>query len=165
MSGYLACVIGTILVCSLLTALAPKGKTTDVIVGVCKLACVLAILSPVPFYLASGELKGDLSKKILAFFEKNGIESDGEFIKYYRELRVENTEKALQEELKALYGVQAKVTLEWEAVAESFAGVYKVESIHIERICVYCEGEIDKELKGKMSTYLSKNYCSEVLIE
>ena len=165
LNGYLACVIGTILVCSLLTAIAPKGKTSDVIVGVCKLACVLAILSPIPFFLAGEELEGNLTKKILSFFEGKGIKSDGEFIKYYSELRVKNTEKALQEELKTLYGVQVRVILEWRAEMETFVGVYEVENIRIDRICVFCEEGVSEEVKRDMNGYLSKNYCSEVLIE
>ena len=51
LNDYLLCVIGTVLICSILTAIAPEGKTSAVIKGVARLTCVLAIISPVLNFL------------------------------------------------------------------------------------------------------------------
>ena len=56
-SGYLLTIIGTVLVCSLITAIAPEGKTTASVKGVAKLVCTLAIISPVLRFFKTGSIE------------------------------------------------------------------------------------------------------------
>ena len=52
MSSYLLIIVGSVLLSAILTAVIPSGKTANVIKGVTKAVCLLAILSPVPDILA-----------------------------------------------------------------------------------------------------------------
>ncbi len=161
MNGYLLSVLGTVLLCSLVTALTPEGKTAPVIKAIARLACVLTIISPVLRFFKTGSLEKNEGEN----FAESVITTDGAFIQYYSEARVRKTELALLKELQALCPSTKEVRLEWTLEKESFGGGYTVENIRIERICVALEGEVGWEVKENMSSYLTKNYCSEVLIE
>ncbi len=161
MSEYLLGVIGTVLLCSLLTAVAPEGKTSAVIKGMARLGCVLAIIAPVLQFFKTGEV----GKFTDDFFMQSGIETDKEFIQYYSELRIRETESALERELSEKYSLETEVTLVWTMEAEEFDEIYIAEHIKIEKICVEVPRETTEEVKERVSAYLTKNYCSEVLIE
>ncbi len=161
MSGYLLSVIGTVLVCSLLTAIAPEGKTSAVIKGIARLACVLTIISPVLRFFKTGDF-GENGEEI---FTEKVISVDESFIQYYSEKRVKETELALKNKLEELYAPVHAVRLDWKLEKEEFGNRYSTDCIKIQRICVELPKGIDEEVKEKMSSYLTKNYCSEVLIE
>lgn len=152
MSGYILSVIGTVLLAALLTAIAPEGKTSGLIKAIAKSACLLAIVAPIPSYLNSGksdEKNGDVE----TIFSQTVIETDDDFIKYYSEMRIRAAKQALEKELKEKFLVETSVEIQW---------TYESEEIKIVKIVVKTEnGEANKQ----MWEYLTKNYCSEVMIE
>lgn len=164
MNGYLLSIIGTVLLCAILTAIAPQGKTSGAIKGVAKLACVLVIVSPVLRFFKTGEIGGNSTENSPTFFPQTGIETDEAFIQYYSEMRVRETERALQEEILERYAVEAQVTLLWERERETVGQYYQTERIKINEIRVKCAQEPSKELRESMREYMAGNYCSEVWI-
>lgn len=162
LDGYLLCIIGTVLLSSLLTALLPEGKTSASVKAVAKLICLLAIISPIPRFLQIefffDGIDDTNNKNSETNFSQTVIETDESFIKYYCKIRVENAQKGLQEEILAKFSIGALVTLDWEYQPSN-------DDIKIEKIYVKTESELDGEAKKQMWEYLRKNYCSEVLIE
>lgn len=165
MSEYLLSIIGTVFLCSILTAIAPQGKTAGVIKGVAKLACVLVIVSPVFRFFKTGEIGGNSTENSPTFFPQTGIQTDESFIQYYSEMRVRETETALRQEIFERYAVETEVSFTWETETQTVGKYYETERIKINEIRVKCAEEPSKELKESMWEYLTKNYCSEVLIE
>ncbi len=165
MNGYLLSVIGTVLICSFLTALAPEGKTSSVIKGVARLACVLAIVAPVFQFFKTGSIDVFSDKNGEKIFLDSVIRTDNEFIQYYSEKRIEETETALQAELTEKYEVKTEVRLSWSIYEEEFDGVYVAEYVRVDGICVTLLEQTNEEVKKEMLFYLTENYCSEVLIE
>lgn len=156
MNGYLLCVIGTVLVCSILTAIAPEGRTLAVIKGVARLVCVLAIIAPVLTFFKTGELAVFSDKNRQDFFSEDGIQTQESFIQYYSEMRISQTEIALQEEMEEKYKVFSTITLSWS----QFEGEIRIDKIQIKLL-----KPTDEEVKRAVCEYLTNNYCSEVLIE
>ena len=164
MNGYLLSVIGTVLLCAILTAILPEGKTAGAIKGVAKLACVLAIVAPVLEFFKSGK-KGESEQKTSSgIFSETVIQTDEAFIEYYSELRIRETETALESELNEKFQVQAKITLEWQREKETVDGKYESDSIRITRIRIWINDETE-EVSQMIAEYVKKNYCSEVLLE
>ena len=155
MSGYLLCVIGTVLLASLITAIAPEGKTSSSVKGVAKLVCLLAIISPVLRFLQTGSLDVFIDKNGQEIFSQEGIEAEETFIQYYSELRVQNAESSMKKELLERYALVCEVVFDWNMGSE----------IQIQRICVKTPKDTDEEVKKKMRLYLTEKYFSEVLIE
>ena len=164
MNAYLLSVIGTVLLSAILTAIIPEGKTATVIKGMTRLACLLAIIAPIPSYLKNNGLLGGnaADKDSLINFSQTVIETDEGFIKYYSEMRIRNAESVLEEEIFERYAVAVKVTLHWENENTDTLGE---ETIKITEIYVQTENGITEEVAKTMWEYLTKNYCSEVLIE
>ncbi len=163
MNGYLLGVIGTVLVCSLLTAIAPEGKTSSVIKGVARLACVLAIIAPVLRFFKTGEL-GEFDENRDNFFTESVIGKENSFIQYYSEKRIEDAERALAAEIAEKYATSVEVSLQWSYEEESFGGVYAVENVRIDRIVLDVAEEVDGEVKEEMRLYVREKYGSEVWI-
>ena len=155
MKEYLLRVIGTVLVCSLITVVSPEGKMSPSIKGTAKLICILAIIAPILSYFKTGALNTITDKNRQDLFFETGIETDGGFIQYYSEIRVRQAEETLQKELYEKYELKSEVTLVWRLV----------QDIQIERICIKLLENTDEEVKMRMQRYLTENYCSEVLIE
>ena len=152
MSGYLLSVVGTVLIASVLTAIAPDGKTAGIIKAVAKSVCLLAIVAPIPHYLHS-EKFDEKNADTESFFSQTVIQTDESFIKYYSEMRIQATERALEAELKEKFAVETCVAIEW---------LYQSGEIKIKKLVVKIQNGENKE---GMWEYLTKNYCSEVLIE
>ena len=152
MNGYLLSVIGTVLLAALLTAIAPEGKTSGAIKAIAKSACLLAIVAPIPSYLNSGN-SDEKSTQSQTIFSQTVIETDEDFIKYYSEMRIRATAQALERELKEKFSVQTSVELQWS---------YELSEIQIRKIIVKTQ---NGEQNTAMREYLTKNYCSEVMIE
>ena len=160
LDGYLLCVMGTVLISALLTAILPEGKTSASVKGVAKLACLLTIISPIPKLLRYEQtIAGTSAENTDKFFEKTVIQTDGAFIKYYSQMCVGQTETFLEDKLTEKYGAQTEIVLEWslDSVTEA--------KIKVEKIRVRLEESLTEEVKAQMYEYLTKNYCSEVLIE
>lgn len=155
MKEYLLSVVGIVLISSILLAVIPEGKTTGVIKGTAKMACLLVIVSPVIRYFCERE---KIEKKVAIdgiFFQETVIDEDVDFIQYNYEIRVRLIEQALKKELQEVYAIDTEVMLEWE-LAESV----RVSTIHIIPQCV-----IEEDIKIAVSEYLEQKYCSEVLLE
>lgn len=165
MKTYLLSVIGTVLLCALLTAIAPEGKTSGAIKGIAKLACILIIISPILRFFqigADGTAEDEFSN---IFFSENVIRTDETFIKYYSEMRIRETETALEKELMEKYSVSTEVSLQWEQETQAVAEMYEEEKIKITGLFVTVKQDVNEEVRKNMWEYLTKNYCSEVLIE
>lgn len=159
MSGYLLGVIGTVLFSAVLTAIIPNGKTASIIKSVARLACLVAVLSPLLSFLKNGEMFGEN-------FTKTGIQTDTNFIEYCSKISIENAENSLEEHLQKRYGKQFKLTLLWEEVKKE-EGAYEVERIKITKAIVSpLSGTISKEERIDIEKYLMENFdCpSEVVI-
>ena len=149
MSEYLIGVTGTVLLCGLLTAILPEGKTAGVIKGATKLACLLAIVAPI-----FSHWNGD--KQASDFLENTVLKEDEAFIQYYGNMRIDKAEEALQEEIWKRYSV--KVFIEIEADGNAVA-------LTVSKIIARTDENVSDEVKKMVCEYLTNNYCSEVLIE
>ncbi len=167
LDGYLLSIIGTVLLSSILTAVIPDGKTAGVIKGVTRLVCLIAIISPIPYFLGRENVFDNAgeenTKNVNGFFPQTVIQTDESFIKYYSELKVRETERLLGEELERLFNATLQVSLYWEF--DGAENTIDAEKIRITKIFVKTNGQILEEEKVKMSAYLTKNYCREVQIE
>ncbi len=163
MSGYVLSVIGTVLIASVLTVILPEGKTSGIIKGLTRVACVVAIVAPVVRFLQSKEDMG--LKKTSAYFSENVIELDESFIQYYSETRVAQTEYALEEELVAKFQVPVSVEFTWIKTKETYADKYLLEGIQITQISIKKPADASEDTMKEMAEYVAENYCSEVLIE
>jgi hypothetical protein len=164
MSAYVLSVIGTVLLCAILNAVLPTGKTSGVIKGVARMACVVSIVMPILIFFQSGEWS--IGK---TFFEKDFAESviqtDEEFIEYYSQMRVREAQLSLQKDLKSEFLVEADVQIEWTSETEEYGKIYNEDKIKIVRIVVKNKEKQSEEVENAMWEYLTQNYCSEVLIE
>ena len=164
MSAYVLGVIGTVLLCAIFTAILPEGKTNTVIKGVTRLACVVSIVMPVLIFFQSGEWSMDA----IVFsndFTKSAIDEDGEFIQYYSEMRVREAEAALKKEIYEKFSVECDVEIVWQMQTGAYAEQYEDRKIEITNIFIKNKEKQSEDTKKAMWEYLTKNYCSEVLIE
>ena len=165
MSGYLLSIIGTILIATFITAILPEGKTSGIIKSMTRLACILAIVSPVLNFFRSGSLSFGKNEKSESIFTDTVIEGAETFINYYSEMRVEETEKAIAQEILEKYQLETEIDLLWERQTEAVDEKYVSDAIRITEIRVKTMDRQDEEVLRNMWEYLTKNYCSEVLIE
>lgn len=161
MSEYLLTIIGTVLLSAIITAILPDGKTANTVKGVAKLVCVLAIVTPALGYLKTANISD--SENPRNFFSETGIQADQDFIKYYCAMRVRNAETQIEEEMLDKFDVKCKATLTWTANEKSASSVET--SIAVTKISIEIKNDTDEEDVLAMWEYLTKNYCSEVLIE
>ena len=152
------------LISAVITALIPEGKTATVIRNVAKLACTVAILAPILDFFKTGELDkgGELTKTATENFSKNSIETDEEFIQYYCEIRVRETERALEQELAESFGVSAKVTLSWEIYVEEIYGLYDEQAIRIKAVKILPQRTIEVATQEKIGEKFKECYGCEV---
>lgn len=165
MNAYLLSIIGTVLLSAVLTAIIPEGKTSSIIRSVTKFVCVMIIVSPILKFFNKDSLGNINVLNSENFFSETVIQSDNEFIKYYSELRIHQAETALEKKLEEKYSIPTSVCLKWREQEETTALFYKEQEIKILKIIVKTEQECGEEVKNAMWEYLTKNYCSEVLIE
>lgn len=156
MKEYLLSIIGTVLLSAFLMAILPEGKTNGMIKAVTRLACTLAIIAPILQFFQSGTAAFIEVKKGETIFSQSVIDAEEAFIHYYSELRVRETEKALQKDIAQTCGIKAVVSIDWKK---------ENEGIRIEKIHVITTEQQNEEALKNMWEYLTKNYCSEVLIE
>lgn len=160
MNGYLLSIIGTILLCSIITVLIPNGKTAGTVKGIAKLVCVLAIIAPILRFFKTGEFEWANAENS----SKTVIELDYDFIEYYSEARVKAAEKSLECLLKEKFGVETSITLAWETESETLDRYYEWGKIRITQIYVKLQSEGGAQVKDLIE-YLKQNYCSEVILE
>ena len=160
MSAYLLSVLGTVIISSILTAVTMEGRTAQMVKGVAKLACLLAIIAPIPALfqrIQQGENADGFN-----FFEETVIKADNAFIQYYSERRIADTERQLQQEILRLYAVETSVKINWEL--ENLVEKNDL-SIMILGIFVYAPTDCALQQKNAIKAYLMENYCKEVQIE
>ena len=158
MSAYLIKIVGVVLISSVITAIVPNGKTSGIIKGVAKLLCLVVIVSPIMQAFqafASGE-KTDTDN----YFSQSVIKTDESFIQYYSETRIVEAQYALEKELQERFNLESNVIIEWESM-ENQSDL----KIKITKISVYPTNSVSAEEMEEIKAYLTKNYCSEVLIE
>lgn len=165
LSGYVLSVIGTVLLCSVLTVLLPEGRTAAIIKAITRLVCVLAIVAPVLKFLQSKNSFLDGTQNLQGIFSETVIETDESFIKYYSEQRIAYAQAALEEELLQNFAADTKVIFTWQTATDTYADKYPWEKIQITKIRIVNHEEQSEEVKQKMWNYVTENYCSEVQIE
>ena len=164
MKEYLLAIAGVVLLSATLTAILPEGKTSGLIKSVMRMACILAIISPIlSFFSPKGGMDGILENSY-SFFTQTGIDTEDAFIHYHSEIRIKETEKALEKEILSRFSVESQVEVGWELQSELVQGNNAMEVIKITQIYVKMS-EYKEAVAEKMWEYLTKNYCSEVLIE
>ena len=136
MNGYLLSIIGTVLLCSIITVIIPSGKTAGTVKGIAKLVCVLAIIAPILRFFKTGELDWTKSDGDKENFSKTVIEIDQSFIQYYSESRVRETERQMETLLEEEFNIETAVSLRWEFESETVASRYEWERIRIKQIYV-----------------------------
>ena len=163
MNKYALSVVGIVLLFSILLAVLPPGKSSSAIKGVIRLVCVLAIIAPIINFFLGGEWSAN--KIFSGGFSESVISTDQEFIEYYSETRVQETEKSLAVELNKKYSVNVEVEIDWMLEKESYKEIYQGQNIKITSIRVVGLGANTGALRESMWLYLTENYCREVLIE
>ena len=161
---YVISVIGIVIISAVLVVIIPEGKTSGMIRGIAKTACVAVIIAPIIQFFQAGEVPSFFYKNSQEIFSQSGIETDEKFIQYYSEMRIMETQEKLQKELQEKYGVHTQVALDWEWRASTENKNYTNE-IYITKIYV-CGMENQADImKNEVREYLLKSYCSEVQIE
>ena len=79
--------------------------------------------------------------------------------------KLRETEKALEEELSKTLNVNCEAELVWTTEPESIGKNTTIEVIKITQIRIKMMEHLEEEVIREMWEYLTKNYCSEVLIE
>ncbi len=162
MNGYVLAVIGTVLISAVITAIIPEGRTSSVIKGVARLACVLTIVSPIISFFAKGDLSDEKNKT--GIFHEIGIEEDESYIQYVSAMRITETERLIEKEIEQKYSAQIDVRLQWENAEDGY-GIYQGEKLKITQIQVFCIDKTAKQSKKEIGQYLANAYGSEVWIE
>ena len=162
--AYVLSVIGIVIFSAILSCIIPDGKTASMIRGVTKTACVAIIVAPILSFFQSGKIPGFMYGNFQEIFTQSGIQTDGAFIEYYSEMRVEEVQGLLETELHEKFGIKTEVFLKWTRVQNDEDKLQK-EGILIQSIKVQGMEKQDDKIKNEVKEYLSKNYCSEVQIE
>ena len=148
MNEYLLSVIGTVLFSAILLAILPEGKTTELIKGMARLACLIAILTPVAQFFVEG---GDFN----AIFQEKSIETQASFIEYCSDKHIKEAENLLEIELKNRYSSIESVAL--QCVQES-------HNIRVEYVKIFVVDAISFEQEGAIKECLEKEFgCKGVI--
>ena len=165
MNEYLLSIIGIVLLSAVFTGILPDGKTAGLIKSVMRMACILAIISPIITFLRGEAFTTIGINNSKQFFPEVVIEMDSSFIHYNSEMRIAETENAIEQELFNRFLMQTDVKLLWEAQTEKVGKTEAADIIKITQIRVKVIEQQEEEGIRQMWEYLMKNYCSEVLIE
>lgn len=153
MSGYLLSVVGIVLFTSVLLAIVPTGKTSEIVKAIARLACVVTILAPiVQFFVSDGEFG--------TFFVESSIQTESTFIQYSSKTRVEEVEKILQKKLEDEFGVPIDVDCIWR-IEQTQEGMYEGQNIRIEKVFVKTTTEQSIEWKQTLEAFIQKEYGCE----
>ncbi len=143
MKEYLLSVAGIVLFSSVLLTILPNGKTTELIKGIARLACLVSILAPVGQFFVEG-------KEFHAIFAESGIEIQTSFIEYCSKEKVAETEKSLLRILQQDF--PSVVFVELKCVDEQTA---EKDVLRVESITVYVEAwseTLEQTLKERLMT-------------
>lgn len=160
--GYLLCIVGTTLLCSILTAILPEGKTNAFVKGVARLICLIAIVSPLPKFLQKEELfdffLSDSQENTQQELGETVIQTDENFIHYVSELRVKATESMLEQQVENVFQVECAIQLAC-TISPTDA------SLLPDKIYLQFASDVEEEQVHLVVEYLRKQYLCEVLIE
>ena len=157
MNGYLFAVFGVILISSFLTAIFPEGKTTAIVKSVSKTVCLVVIISPILAFLQN---TGKFTENTFEKVEESVIYTDDAFIKYYSELRIKESESLLETEIFEKFKQETEIKMDW-----NYENYTQVPQIKIKKITIHLTSNATDQEKENIKLYVTKYYCSEVLIE
>ena len=163
LKGYVFGVIGTVLLSAIIAVSLPEGKTSVTVKSIARGLCVLIIVSPVLSFFPEKTERLTASNNAQTNFLQIGIQTDESFIQYFSNVRVQNAQAQLENELQERFGLPLSVLLVWEWQKPNEKAEY--EDIYISKIQVQGTAEATDTEKRKILDYLTKNYCSEVLLE
>ena len=150
MKEYLLSVAGIVLFSSVLLTILPNGKTTELIKGIARLACLVVILAPIGQFLVEG-------KDFNGIFAESGIELQTSFIEYSSKEKLAEAEKSLLKALQKEYPSTVSVKLVCEN-EEAESSLLRVEAIY-----VYVK-EWSKTLETELKERLMADYgCKGVI--
>lgn len=164
MNTYIFSVIGIILISSFITAVSAEGKIGSMVKGMTKLMCLLVILSPI-FQLLTKKQKGNTQNFHQDIFGYSVIEMDNHFIEYYSQTTMSYLEDSLEKEICEKYAYCVCISIDWAYEKGNSTDIFDPTKIKINQIHVSQKQALNEEDKRILSEYLTKNYCSEVLIE
>ena len=164
MNTYIFSVVGIVLISSFITAVSAEGKTAGMVKGMTKLVCLLVILSPI-FQLLIKNQKGNNENFYQDIFGYSVIEMDNHFIQYYSETTMSYLEDRLEKEVYEKYDFSVNISIDWAYEEENSTDIYDLAKIKINQIIISEKQALSEEDKSILWEYLTKNYCSEVLIE
>ncbi len=164
MNIYIFSVTGVVLISSFITAISVEGKLSNMIKGMTKLVCLLVILSPI-FQLLTKKQNGIEENFYQDIFSYSVIEMDNHFIEYYSETTMSYLEDILEKEIYEKYAFSVFISIDWAYEEENSIDVYDPTKIKINQIRISQKQALKEEDKSILWEYLTKNYCSEVLIE
>lgn len=164
LNTYIFSVVGIVLISSFITAVSAEGKTAGMVKGMTKLVCLLVILSPI-FQLLIKNQKGNNENFYQDIFGYSVIEMDNHFIEYYSETTVSYLEDRLEKEVYEKYDFSVNISIDWAYEEDNSTDIYDLAKIKINQIIISEKQALSEEDKSILWEYLTKNYCSEVLIE
>lgn len=153
MSSYLLTVVGTALISSVLIAILPSGKTSEIIKAILRTACLVVILSPLATLFV--ELKNNHG-----IFVESSIETHDNFIEYSCKRRVEEAEKMLAKELNERFGGIRLVEAVW-GFEDVEVGTYSVEEIQIKELLIKTEYLFSAKESEDVRVFLLEHYGCE----
>ena len=153
MSGYLLSVVGIVLFASVLLAIVPTGKTSEIVKAVARLACVITILAPIVQFFVGG---GDFGR----FFVESSIQTETNFIQYCSKTRVEEAEEILKEQLEDEFGIEVEVDCIWH-IEQTQEGIYEGQEIRVEKVFVKTITEQTSDWKKTVEAFILKKYGCE----
>ena len=154
MSEYLFVVSGTVIIAANLTAIAPEGKISGVVKTAVKLVCLIVIAEPIAKYFVlsgKGEEPTIYDKNI---FDETVITVDEDFIKYCSELRIAETEKAIEAVLADEYDLTASVTISWRTEEDGRIGILGIS--------VETPAPAEKNVREKIERELGEKYGTTI---
>jgi hypothetical protein len=153
MNEYLLGVVGTVLFASVLQAILPSGKSTQLLQAILRIACITVILTPiVRFFVEWENLEG--------IFVESSIQGNEGFIQYCREQRIEDAESFIENDLEKRYSISCEVRLDWK-LQEVVFGEYTEKEIFVEKIIVQTLNQSNSVLQREVETYLWDTYGVE----
>ena len=131
MKGYVVSVIGIVIVSAVLSCIIPEGKTSSMIKGIAKTACVAVIVAPILQFFQSGEIPTFMYENAQENFLQSGIETDVGFIQYYSELQMTELEKYLKDQIQEQFDVRTTVQIDWKHTEQRYDNKYTYKEIEI----------------------------------
>lgn len=127
----------------------PEGKTAEIIKSIARLACTVAILSPILSFFVDAECFD-------FFFKKTVIDTDKAFIEYSSKLHVDSTETMIENQLRERFECEVDASIEW-SLQTTKNGQYSVEKVRIDNILVFAAAE--QSARESIQEFLSSTYA------